>query len=235
MQVRILNGHDDAGLLRTLYDTVLAPSFPEAEREPVESLARVLDNDELRGAVALGPEGEPLGALCLEWFADVRAALLCYFAVRQDLRGSGIGRALVAGAVPRWRAELRPRVILAEAEDPHFHAVTPEFGDGEARLRLYSSYGARRLPIDYLVPELTPGAGRLKNLLLLVAEADPGALVGDGRISGELIERFLVRYYTRAEGRAPAPGDDELHALLAQCRADRGLPLLDLTSPRGTI
>lgn len=235
ISVRFLAGESDAGVLRTLYDTVFVPSFAPAEREPFAKLARVLAADELLGAIAVTPDDEPVGALFLEWFADIGAALLCYFAVRPDLRGQGVGRALVAAAAPRWRAELRPHVVFAEAEDPGAadRAETEgDYGDDDARLRLYAGFGARRLPIPYLMPELAPGGGRQPHLLLLVAEADETTAGPEpGQIRGTLVADFLVRYFARQEGRA-TPGDDaELGELLAECRRAEFLPLLPLPRP----
>jgi GNAT superfamily N-acetyltransferase len=219
VSIRFLEGEADAGTLRTLYDTVIAPSFAPAEREPFEKLRRVLAAD-----------GEPVGALFLEWFADIRAALLCYFAVRPDLRDQGIGRRLVAVATPHWRTELEPRVVFAEAGDPRFDTTpTTDYGDGDARLRLYAGFGARRLPIPYLMPELSPGAGRLHNLLLLAMEAGPEASPAPDRIRASIVEDFLLRYFTRQEG-DPLRDDDGLRELLAACRRDEFLPLLGVSS-----
>ena len=234
VSIRFLEGDSDAGTLRRLYDEVIAPSFLPAEREPIEKLRRVLSADELRGAVALGPDGEPVGALFLEWFADVRAALLCYFAVRPDLRSKGIGQRLVAVAAPRWRSDLKPHAVFAEAEDPSFHhgAASPEdgadYGDGDARLRLYAGFGARRLPIPYLMPELAPGAGRLPGLLLLVVEADEAVSPAPDRIRSTVVEDFLVRYFARQEGSAVRDDDGQLRQLLAECRRGDFLPLQGL-------
>ncbi|MEU4420217.1 GNAT family N-acetyltransferase [Actinoplanes sp. NPDC024001] len=227
VSIRFLDGDSDAGTLRQLYDTVIAASFPPAEREPFEKLRRVLAADELRGAVAVTPDGEPVGALFLEWFADIRAALLCYFAVRPDRRGQGIGRRLVAVAGPRWRAELEPHVVLAEAGDPRFSDA--DYGDGGARLRLYEGFGARRLPIPYLMPELMPGAGRLPGLLLLVIEAAEAVSPAPDRIRGAIVGDFLVRYFARMEGGAVREGDSALRPLLAECRETDHLPLVALT------
>ncbi|GIE34433.1 hypothetical protein Ait01nite_074780 [Actinoplanes italicus] len=223
VSIRFLKGEADAGTLRALYDSVIAPSFAPAEREPFEKLRRVLAADELRGAIAVNPDGEPVGALFLEWFADIRVALLCYFAVRPDLRDRGVGRRLVAVATPHWRAELGPHVVFAEAGDPRFDTSTADYGDGDARLRLYAGFGARRLPIPYLMPELSPGAGRLANLLLLVMEADDAVSPAPDRIRSSVVEGFLVRYFARQEGTVRE--DDRLRSLLAECRRDEFLPL----------
>jgi GNAT superfamily N-acetyltransferase len=224
-------------MLRQLYESVIAPSFPPAEREPVEKLRRVLSADELRGAIAVMPDGVPVGALFLEWFADIRAALLCYFAVRPDLRGRGIGRRLIAVATPQWRAALNPHVVFAEAEDPRFRGPGSaahadggvDYGDGHARLRLYAGFDLRRLPIPYLLPELAPGAGRMPGLLLLVAEADDVVSPAPDRIRSTVVEEFLLRYFARQEGTAVGDEDRQLHQVLAECRRADFLPLLGIS------
>jgi GNAT superfamily N-acetyltransferase len=230
VSIRFLGGEPDTRTLTRLYDTVIAPSFVPAEREPVDRLRRVLAADELRGAIAVAPDGEPVGALFLEWFADIRAALLCYFAVRPDLRDRGIGRRLVAVAAPRWRAELRPHVVFAEAGDPGVHGAgdtgNGDYGDGDARLRLYAGFGARRLPLPYLMPELAPGAGRLAGLLLLVVEADPVVSPAPDGIRSAIVEDFLVRYFARQEGSPVRDDDGRLGRLLAECRRAGVLPLV---------
>jgi GNAT superfamily N-acetyltransferase len=255
VSIRFIEGESDADTLRQLYDAVIAPSFLPAEREPVEKLRRVLSADELRGAIAVMPDGVPVGALFLEWFADIRAALLCYFAVRPDLRGRGIGRRLIAVATPQWRAALKPHVVFAEAEDPHFRDAASaehadgaasthggvrtdsgtgtdggvDYGDGDARLRLYAGFGAYRLPIPYLMPELAPGAGRMPGLLLLVAEADDVVSPTPDRIRSTVVEDFLLRYFARLEGSAVGDDDSQLRQLLAECRRSDFLPLLGIS------
>lgn len=249
VSIRFLDGESDASTLHQLYDSVIAPSFPPAEREPVEKLRRVLSADELRGAIAVMPDGVPVGALFLEWFADIRAALLCYFAIRPDLRRQGIGRRLVSAATPQWRAALKPHVVFAEAEDPRFRDTDSaahadggirtdsdigtdrgvDYGDGDARLRLYAGFDMRRLPIPYLLPELAPGAGRLPGLLLLVAEADDVVSPTPDRIRSTAVEDFLLRYFARQEGIAVGDEDPQLRQLLAECRRSDFLPLLDIS------
>ncbi|WP_433795279.1 GNAT family N-acetyltransferase [Actinoplanes sp. CA-252034] len=303
VSIRFLDGESDDKTLTRLYDTVIAPGFVAAEREPPARLRRVLAADELRGAIAVTPDGEPVGALFLEWFADIRAALLCYFAVRPDLRGSGIGRRLIAEAAPRWRAELRPHVVFAEAGDPDSHGHEPgaegtnphgreagdpdshghepgaegtnshgreagtegtnphdgepvagdtdphdraagtggtasdggsggpeggDFGDDDARLRLYAGFGARRLPLPYLMPELAPGAGRLGGLLLLVVEVDEAVSPSADRIRSAIVADFLERYFTRQEGSPLRDDDGRLGRLLTESRRGDVLPLLPL-------
>ncbi|MEU8662380.1 GNAT family N-acetyltransferase [Actinoplanes philippinensis] len=227
VSIRFLRGEPDEKTLISLYDTVIAPSFVAAEREPLNRLRRVLAADELRGAIAVTPDGEPVGALFLEWFADIRAALLCYFAVRPDLRGAGIGRRLVAGAAPRWRAELGPHAVFAEAGDPGAaRSGDGDYGDDDARLRLYAGFGARRLPIPYLMPQLSPGAGRLADLLLLVVEADEVVSPAPDRIRSAIVAGFLERYFTRQEGSPLRDDDGRLGRLLAECRRADSLPLI---------
>lgn len=226
MQVRMIDERSDPSQLTRLYDKVIAPSFAPAEREPVERLTSALAAGSLRGAVAVDSSGDEVGSLFLEWYADIRAALLCYFAVRPDRRGRGIGRQLIKVAAPQWRTELRPHVVYAEAEDPGFHGGVADYGDGDARLRLYAGFGARRLPLRYFLPELMPGQGRLPHLLLLLVEADDSVRPTPDTIRGDAVEAFLSRYFARQEG-PPRPDDTDLQSLLDSCRGD--LQLHDLS------
>jgi hypothetical protein len=158
-----------------------------------------------------------------EWYPRSEVLLLSYIAVVAEFRGRGIGGTLLTAIPQRWAAELWPRLIVMEVENPrHYHDST--FGDPDGRVRLYERLGARCLPVPYLQPALGPAGHRVPHLLLMVlggSQAPPGS----GRVNGQTVEQFLREYFEECEG-PPRPGDTELERMLAACRQDGGLPLL---------
>ena len=150
--------------------------------------------------------------------------LLAYLAVRPGLRGTGIGATLLHAARDAWMAELNPRLIVLEVEDPAEAAASEAFGDPVARVRFYERHGVRALPLPYVMPALSPGAGRVQRLMLMVlggADLTPGTRTADG---GPVAD-FVAEYFEEFEGPAQ-PGDTELGPLLAACARPGGLPLL---------
>jgi len=72
----------------------------------------------------------------------------------------------------------RPGLVVAEVEDPQIYPRTLN-QDPLARLQLYARLGARLLELRYVQPETNPGAGRVRNLLLLVAQEYSTAVVAE--------------------------------------------------------
>ena len=150
--------------------------------------------------------------------------LLAYLAVRPGGRGTGIGATLLQAARDAWTAELSPRLIVLEVEDPREVTGSEAFGDPVARVRFYERHGARALPLPYVMPALSPGTERVKRLMLMVlggTDLAPGTRTADGR----QVASFLAEYFEEFEGPA-RPGDAELDLLLEACARPGGLPLL---------
>jgi hypothetical protein len=139
-------------------------------------------------------------------------------------RGTGVGATLLQAARDAWMAELNPRLIVLEVEDPRASTGSEAFGDPVARVRFYERHGVRALPLPYVMPALSPGSKRVQRLMLMVlggADVAPGAVAVDGRS----VASFIAEYFEEFEGPAQ-PGDSELGLLLAACARPGGLPLM---------
>lgn len=194
-------------LLGEVHEQILMPAFPSNEMTPLGVLQQMWAGTPPRLAVhaALDSHSQPVGCAVAQWFPRSAALLFAYLAVRADWRGSGIGTSLVTRAVRDWAATYRPALVVAEVEDPCVYPGTPD-QDPLARLRLYARLGARLLELRYVQPEINPGAGRVRDLLLLVAhECSAGVVAAPSGVAGvpaAVVLAFLDEYYRDSEGEA---------------------------------
>jgi GNAT superfamily N-acetyltransferase len=215
---------DDASLISAYYREVMLSSFRPAELDSEENIVVALRDGHGRVLIARDAGGTILGGAVGEFFPAARVMLLSYLATRQGARGGGVGSALLRTAITQWTGDFDPRLIVLEVEDPRYFTASDAYGDPVARARFYERFGARALPIPYVMPSLTPSTPRVPRLMLMViggADAGPAA----GRVDGQVVADFLAAYYRSSEGPAD-PGDAELTGLLAACRRPDGLPLV---------
>lgn len=201
---------------RTLFDKVhqqiLVPAFPSNEMTPLSVLQQMWAGAPPRLAVhvALDSRGQPVGCAVAQWFPQSKVLLFAYLAVRADWRGSGIGTSLIMRAIRDWAAVYHPALLVAEVEDPRVYPCTLD-QDPLARLRLYARLGARLLELRYVQPEINPGAGQVRDLLLLVAqEGSTGVVTADSGIVGvpaTVVLAFLEEYYQDSEGESYRSAD----------------------------
>jgi GNAT superfamily N-acetyltransferase len=216
--------NDDFQFVPEFYRTVIVPSFPPDELETEEELIGGLRAGRSRLLIARDADGTIAGGAVGEYFPRSDIMLLAYLAVRPGDRGNGLGATLLQAARDAWMAELNPRLIVLEVEDPREATSSVAFGDPVARVRFYERYGVRALPLPYVMPALSPGAERVHRLMLMVlagADVPPGTAAADG----QHVARFIAEYFEQYEGPAQ-PGDSELDRLLAACARPGGLPLM---------
>jgi GNAT superfamily N-acetyltransferase len=215
---------DNLRLVPEFYRTVIAPCFSPDELETEDEITARLRSGRSRALIARDAGGAIAGGAVGDYFPHSDVMLLAYLAVRPGGRGNGIGATVLRAAKDAWMAELHPRLIVLEVEDPRKFTGSEAFGDPVARVRFYERHGARSLPLPYVMPALSPGAKRVQGLMLMAlggADVPPGSTTA----KGQHVARFIAEYFEEFEGPAQ-PGDSELDQLLAACARPGGLPLM---------
>ncbi|HVT69647.1 MAG TPA: GNAT family N-acetyltransferase [Trebonia sp.] len=215
---------DDFRRVPQFYRAVIVPSFAPDELGSEDELMRGLRAGRSRVLVAVGEDDAIVGGAVGKYFPRSKVMLLAYLATLPGGRGSGVGSALLLAAKDAWTAELHPRFIALEVEDPREFKGSEPYGDPAARVRFYERHGVRALPLPYMQPALNPHTARVPRLMLMVfggTETPSGA----GRLDGRHVASFLEEYYEESEGPA-RPDDADLRLLLAACARPGGLPLL---------
>jgi GNAT superfamily N-acetyltransferase len=227
-QVTVADVRDD-GFRRVpeFYRQVLAPSFAPDELLAEEELLSGLHSGRSRVLTAVASDGTVLGGTVGEYFPRSNVVLLAYLATLPGRRGGGVGSALLRAARDAWTAELSPRFIALEVEDPRDFTGSEAFGDPVARVRFYEGHGVRALPLPYMQPALSPVTGRVPGLMLMVLRGGDAPAPGE-TLDGQPVAAFLTEYFAEFEGPA-RPGDAELELLLAACAWPGGLPLLTVS------
>jgi GNAT superfamily N-acetyltransferase len=203
----------ESQVFNRFYHEVLEPAFAPEELNDLETLRteylRPLPGFD--GEIAL-QDGEPVGGALGEHYAASGVMMLGYLAVRADVRGRGVGSALLDDLQPKWRKSFRPTAILAEIEDPRYHKAGPR-GDPLARIRFYDRIGAKLLPLRYFQPSLGCGLARVRGMFLICL--DPGLEV----VPTAPLLTFLDEYFAFYEGAKTKQTDPEYLALCNQVGA----------------
>jgi GNAT superfamily N-acetyltransferase len=213
----------DTDAVSEFYRVILVPHFDPDELETEASIRLGLREGRTKVLTARSADGTLVGGVVVDWFARSEVLLLSYIAVPDRYRGHGIGRRLLTATNTAWASELRPLLIVGEVEDPRYYHDNG-YGDPERRVEMYERIGVRSLPIPYMQPSLSEGKARVPHLLLMVfgGSKAPG---GTGHVDGRIIEKFLIEYYSLAEGEI-SYNDADVQRLLSACRQPGGLPLL---------
>lgn len=205
----------DRPTLQRFCTDVLLPSFAAAEMVTLEEICGAYLGPEREPGALLVVDGEPVAGILAERYGTSGVLLVSYVAVHRSRRGRGDGMRLVTTMLPKWQDSLRPSLVLAEIDDPRFHAADIDTGDPDLRLRFWERAGWRLLAMPYFQPSLRAGSPRAKDMLLIVFGAD------DPEVPGEIIASFLREYFVGCEGES-ALSDPDVLALLDWTRRDSG-------------
>lgn len=217
----IVDPTSHADLVRATFDAVLRPSFEHDELPSLEWLTQADAGHELLILVASDDEGPAAAAV---YGRPVGGALgvLSYLATRPGERGRGLG-----GRLLRRLTEFVDRtdvaVVLGEVHDPRFYEETAD-EQATARLRFYERHGAVALTVPWVQPRLSPGAERVRDMLLIALHTTP-ELAADG-IPSRWLTEWATAYFADEEG--AVPDDGEFRALLARWSHLETVPTIPL-------
>jgi GNAT superfamily N-acetyltransferase len=215
----------DRRVLVQFYHDVLGPAFPREELIGLDTFVKDYQTADSvhHGTLALRDDQAVGGALG-EYQPNSRLMLLSYLAIREDLRGSGLGSALLDNVLPAWRDALTPTATIAEVEDPRFHRSGP-YGDPAARLRFYERLGAQLLPMWYFQPALHPDLPRVRGMFLICLDRDANG------VSSAALSSFMDDYVGRCEGPAARDSDPEYRQFRDQLTAwPKNVPLWPISA-----
>lgn len=196
--------------LSRVHELLMSPNFPADELMAVEDLVAGVAAGVAEVRV-VGPVDDPIAVAVLETLERTPAVLLAYFATRQDVRGRGVGSALLAELLRGIRADAPGTVVLAEVEHPTHHAPHPMHGDPRARLRFYLRQGGFILDVPYFQPPIDEGQEPVYGMLLLALDP-PAELVKDGRLVPEAGLVAALGTIMAAADRTRHPVAEVLHA-----------------------
>lgn len=174
---------NDPEHLAAAYERLLVPNFPSRELITEEEFLAGIASGGASVRVS-GDPGDPTALAMLQRFEGAPAVLLTYFATRADLRGKGVGSALLRDILDDLADDDSVSVVLAEVEHPAYHEASEAHGDPAARLRFYGRLGGRILDVPYFQPPVSEDEEAVYAMLLLVLNP-PEALVRDGRLIPE--------------------------------------------------
>lgn len=126
-----------------LYHTALPRDFPAAECKPFAEIRRLLEAGMYEPLLLTDDAGARLAYAWQVVLPGQRTALLDYFAVRCDLRGSGVGTAALQ--LIRDYYALRVQDLLLECEHP---AEAPDPAVARRRIGFYLRAGARATALE---------------------------------------------------------------------------------------
>ena len=126
-----------------LYRSALPRDFPAAELKPFAEIQRLLESGVYEPLLLTDDAGARLAYAWQVVLPGQRTALLDYFAVRYDLRGSGVGTAAL-GLVRDYDA-MRVRDLVLECEHPA-EAPDPSIARARGPRRWKAGCSARGTP-----------------------------------------------------------------------------------------
>ena len=153
------------------------------------------------------------GMLIFELYRESSCGLLTYLAVAPAGRGRGLGRLLTRHAIGILSGECAQagglRAVFAETHDPALIDPADDAMSPRDRIEVMKRLGAQHVPVRYVQPELRPGDGRSRKLLLITfplrADQPPG-------VSGRALLDFLHEFY-RALGVAKPLEDGDYQTM----------------------
>ncbi|MGZ9097790.1 MAG: hypothetical protein ACXW30_05795 [Micavibrio sp.] len=211
--------------LAQAYDTIYVPAFPEAdERESLEKMHNILAGRLPGVDIIINLMGENLktpdeqiikGVGIAYYYHPENVGLLAYNAVAPEFMGEGIGKALVHSRIESLKqmAATRGKALRAafiECNDPAKVHPSEDCMDPAIRIKIFSAWGARPVPLNYIQPPLAPGQNPYHNLKLLNYPVD-GVYAGPADV-----EAFVLAMYRETKTKVNPHQNPHVQAMLQE-------------------
>ena len=158
-----------------LYRSALPRDFPAAELKPFAEIQRLLESGVYEPLLLTDDAGARLAYAWQVVLPGQRTALLDYFAVRYDLRGSGVGTAVLKELAAYYAP--RKQSLIIECEHP---AEAPEPAVARRRIGFYLRAGAHAAAME----------SRLFGVRYQIYSLPAGGLAKDEEIHRDLQELY---------------------------------------------
>lgn len=216
-----------SSFVEVVYREILEPSFSPDELDPLDFVLDGLTEGgsyELWGLTALD-DGRPVGCILGYPYRESGVLLVGYLAIRDGERSRGLGGLLADEIRRRWYEQPGLPLVLAEVEDPRYHAVAGDI-DPARRVAFYSGRGAQILTGPYFQPRLEgEGRQRVYDLFLTVLHASSGMISDGPTMSAQKIAQFLLEYFPACGEGDDWPQDGEGRWLLDWYRSRESVGL----------
>lgn len=218
----------DADLLKRFYHIYMT-AFPiQQERESLQVWKTLLRHPQvapprpkfhviLAGSSLSDPKcREVYGGLTLEYYQQSACGLVAYLAVAPKYRGLGIAQRLVETAHDVLGDDARTarvslRAVFGESHDPRQVTNEEDSMSPIERLTVMARLGAQYFDIPYVEPEVNPGHGRVRTMVLLVFHR-PGQHIDS--IDSQVVKDFLYEFY-RAHGTVEPDKDPDVGMMMS--------------------
>lgn len=158
-------------LLEQAYNQVYTKAFPiEEERDSLDVWHNILQGNVTHTELVIVIAGEKLGTSdqiikavsVAEYYPAADAGLLRFNAVGEDYRGQSLGRVMVEARKNALLDTSKSRGlplggIFTHCNDPAKIKPEQDVMDPATRIKIFESYGAKKMPFDCLLPPLLPG------------------------------------------------------------------------------
>lgn len=155
--------------LAQAYHEIYTPAFPDDnERESLEKMHRVLNGETPGVEIIINLAGENLtseqdrvlkGIGVAYYYHPQNVGLLAYNAVADNAKGEGIGKTLVHSRIECLKRAAHDRnkslsAVFVDCNNPDKVDAKHDSMDPATRIKVFTSWGARAIPFNYVQPPL---------------------------------------------------------------------------------
>lgn len=168
--------------LAQAYNEIYIPAFPDVnERESLDKIHSLMNGDTAGVKAVVNVVGHNLlsnandrvvkGLAVAYHFEEQHVGLLAYNAISPLAKGEGIGKILVHSRIESLKQisanqNKSLRGVFIECHDPALVQAHSDIMDPVARIKLFTSWGAREVPFNYVQPPLDQNLDYCDNMNL---------------------------------------------------------------------